>query len=148
MCLRLIPHCSILSLWVKKMPKRKKPELPEQEETVLCSTHMDDTMDATSKAPKPSRFIKIFGKSWLYARKWISNSVSVIKQIPEEDRALDINLRNEEFPSIKTLGSMWKAKLSFLKKLATIFDPFAELAIICSKLTIKTLEQGVKYLQS
>ena len=34
------------------------------------------------------------------------NGYQIQIQIPEEDRALDINLRNEEFPSIKTLGSM------------------------------------------
>ena len=44
----------------------------------------------------------------MYARKWISNSVAIIKQIPEEDSATEIDLRNEKFPSIKKLGMMWK----------------------------------------
>ena len=78
----------------------------------------------------------------------MSNPVAVIKRIPDEDRASEIDLRNEEFPSIKTLGIMWKSqediltfkydsfspnndrhtKLSFLKKLTTIFDPLGLLS--------------------
>ena len=44
----------------------------------------------------------------MYARKWISNSLVVIKKILDEDRAAEIHLRNEEFSSIKTLAIMWK----------------------------------------
>ena len=64
-----------------------------------------------------------------------------MKEIPEEDRAIEVNLKCGEFPSIKTLEILWKAsddivtfkyasdphckedqhtKQSFLKKIGTL----------------------------
>ena len=50
------------------------------------------------------------GSTGMYASKLISNSVTVIKQIPEEDGATETDSRNEEFLSIKTLAIVWKAQ--------------------------------------
>ena len=46
----------------------------------------------------------------MHARKWISNESKVLKKIPEEDREMEVNLESGEFPSVKTLGILWKAK--------------------------------------
>ncbi|XP_065677464.1 uncharacterized protein LOC136092822 [Hydra vulgaris] len=83
----------------------------------------------------------------MFARKWLSNSVEVLKIAPENDRAEHINLDSGELPAMKTLGVVWKAKpdlFSFhsvtteentvytkrilLKKMATLFDPLGFLA--------------------
>lgn len=71
------------------------------------------------------------------------NESEVLKEIPEED-AMQVNLKCGEFPPIKTLGILWKAKddaftfkdasatwckenehakQSILKNIATLFDP-------------------------
>ena len=81
------------------------------------------------------------------ARKWLSNSVAVLNQVPPEDRASEINLDNSELSSVKTLGVLWSAaddafkfqlkppsedmpitKANVLRKIATIFDPLSFLA--------------------
>ncbi|XP_004206218.2 uncharacterized protein LOC100204112 [Hydra vulgaris] len=83
----------------------------------------------------------------MFARKWLSNSVEVLKITPENDRAEHINLDSGELPAMKTLGVVWKAKpdlFSFhsvtteentvytkrvlLKKIATLFDQLGFLA--------------------
>ena len=69
-------------------------------------------MDSKSNHVEASRLYqdlsKLWGSAGMYARNWISNSVAVIKQISEEDRAAEIDLINEGFPLIKTLDIMWK----------------------------------------
>ena len=40
--------------------------------------------------------------------KWIQNSAAGIKQILEEDTAAETELRNEEFPFMKTLRLTWR----------------------------------------
>ena len=44
----------------------------------------------------------------MHARKWVSNELKVLKEIPEEDRTMEVNLKCGEFPSIKTLVILWK----------------------------------------
>ena len=38
-----------------------------------------------------------------HARKWLSNSEELLKEIPAEDRAAKVDLDNGELPSVKTL---------------------------------------------
>ena len=46
-----------------------------------------------------------------------------MKEIPEEDRAMEVNLKCGEFPSIKTCCKEdEQTKRSFLKKIITLFD--------------------------
>ena len=40
----------------------------------------------------------------MHARKWLSNSKKVLMQIPEEDRAAEVDLDKGNLPAIKTLG--------------------------------------------
>lgn len=94
----------------------------------------------------------------------ISNLVVLIKEILEKDKVAEIDVRNKAFPSIKTLGIMWKmqddiftlkydsfspnndphTKRSFFKKLATIFDPLGFLSsfVIQGKI-LKELQGGL-----
>ena len=51
-----------------------------------------------------------WGKAGMHARKWISNKSKVLKKIPGEDREMEVNLESGEFPSVKTLGILCKAK--------------------------------------
>ena len=83
----------------------------------------------------------------MHARKWLSNSPEVLSAIPVEDRASEIDLDNGELPVVKTLGILWRAKdnsfsfhssppknseiitkRSFLRAVATLFDPIGFLA--------------------
>ena len=90
--------------------KKNKNEYPLAAEIVLCSTYMDDSMDSVKtcdEAIKLYKVIRVMGKSW-YACTWVSNELEVLKEIPEEDRTMEVNLKCGEFPSIKTLVILWK----------------------------------------
>ena len=82
-------------------------------ETVLCSTYTDRIMDSDKACDKAIKlykeFSELWGKAGIYALKWILNESEVLKEIPEED-AMQVNLKCGEFPPIKTLGILWKAK--------------------------------------
>ena len=133
--------------------KKNNNEYPLAEETVLCSTYVNDSMNSVKTCDEAINLYKelseLWGKSGMYARKWVLNESEVLKESPEKDRAMEVNLKCGEFPSIKTLGILWKAseatftfkdaidpcckedehtKRSFLKKFATLFDPLGFLA--------------------
>ena len=82
-------------------------------ETVLCSNYADRIMDSDKACDKAIKlykeFSELWGKAGIYALKWILNESEVLKEIPEED-AMQVNLKCGEFPPIKTLGIIWKAK--------------------------------------
>ena len=79
----------------------------------------------------------------MLARKWLSNSSSVLADIPLDDRKAEVDLDRSQLPCTKTLGVWWLAdqdvftfketadeensmsyiKRNFLKKIATLFDP-------------------------
>ena len=46
----------------------------------------------------------------MHARKLLSNSAQVLKKIPEEDRAAEVDLDKINLSSMKTLGVLWLAK--------------------------------------
>ena len=81
-------------------------------------------------------------------------------KIPSQDRVYEINLDEDHLPSIKALGIMWLAaegvftfesqivkgkieltKCSFIKKVATLFDPLGFLSpfIIRTKVLIQEI---------
>ena len=143
--------------------KRNQDKLPLAAETVLQSTYMDDSMDSKKDNEEAIKLYEELSSMWasanMHARKWLSNSAEVIQRIPEEDRAAEIDLQSGEFPSVKALGVLWKAKedyftfkeqeleqpttthtkRSFLKKIAAIFDPLGFLApyVVCGKMLLQ-----------
>ena len=83
----------------------------------------------------------------MHARKWLSNSDEVLQDIPEEDRATEVDLSGKHLLTIKTLGVLWFAKEDmfsfkanapddskpltkryFLSTTAALFDPMGFLA--------------------
>ena len=84
----------------------------------------------------------LLSKPGMHARKWLSNSSSVLAEIPLEDRKAEVDLDRSQLPCTKTLRVWWLAdqdvftfketapensmsytKRNFLKKIATLFDP-------------------------
>ncbi|XP_068760347.1 uncharacterized protein [Montipora capricornis] len=83
----------------------------------------------------------------MHARKWLSNVPEVLQCIPTSDCATEVDLDSAELPTVKTLGVLWwpmddvfkfqvnlpgkshnQTKRSFLKKIATLFDPLGLLS--------------------
>ncbi|XP_052809477.1 uncharacterized protein LOC128237941 [Mya arenaria] len=121
-------------------------EYPLAAETVLKSTYMDDSMDSVDNDKVAIRLYKeltaLWEKAGMDARKWISNSKTVLEQIPVEHRAKTVDLQKNELPKVKTLGVTWvpeedifsfeftavdenkrMTKREYLKKISTLFDP-------------------------
>ena len=82
----------------------------------------------------------MYGVGGMEPRKWVSNSTSVLENIPSEKRAAEVDLEEGTMPSVKTLGVLWSAnddmfsfqmeevmqasltKRSLLSKVAKVFD--------------------------
>lgn len=116
-------------------------------ETVLKSTHMDDSIDSVEIVQGGIQLYKELDSLWviagMQARKWVSNSLEVVAATPEADRATELSITAGQEPVVKTLGVSWNitedtftisaanistelpvTKRNVLRKVATVFDPF------------------------
>ncbi|KAJ8051026.1 hypothetical protein HOLleu_04443 [Holothuria leucospilota] len=141
-----------------------KSDFPMAAETVYKSTYMDDSMTSVPNKEIGGELYRqlsaLWGLAGMHARKWLSNSPEVMRQIPVGDRISELRLEEGELPSIKTLGVLWKAtediftfqpnpppadylltKRNILRKLATVFDPLGFLSpfIIRGKVLLQEL---------
>ena len=77
-------------------------------ETVLKSTYMYDSMDSVGTEEQCmtlySELSTLLTKAGMHARKWLSNSPQVLKGISSQDRKSEVDLDNDQLPSMKTLG--------------------------------------------
>ena len=64
---------------------------------------------ATVEAAKEVRqqLTELGDKAGFHIHKWISQKPEVIMDIPEPDRATNVDLERREFPVTKTLGVAW-----------------------------------------
>ncbi|XP_071149222.1 uncharacterized protein [Mytilus edulis] len=134
-----------------KHAEMTKDSYPRAAETVLESTYMDDSMDSVINDEQGielyNQLSQLWAKAGMYARKWLSNSKTVLQCIPEEDRASQVDLDEGYLPSVKTLGVIWQVdndifmfkvnppavdfkftKRNILSKVATLFDPLGFIA--------------------
>ena len=128
-------------------------EYPLAAETVLKSTYMDDSMDSVFDDQQGIELYRQLSQLWkgagMRARKWLSNSPTVLNEIPSDDKASEIDLKEGHLPCTKTLGVLWEAakdaftftKRNFLSKVATLFDPLGFLSpfIIRAKVLLQDL---------
>ncbi|XP_067654160.1 uncharacterized protein [Haliotis asinina] len=84
-----------------------KREFQLAAETVLKSTYMDDCMDSVTYDETEIELHRQLSQLWtranMHARKWLSNSVKLLNEIPEKDRANEIDLVEGHLPSEKTI---------------------------------------------
>ena len=131
--------------------KKFKDTFPLAAEMVLRSTYMDDSMDSVVNEDQGIELHKqlsqLLRQAGMHARKWLSNSPRVLRDIPLQDRKAKVDLDADYLPSTKTLGVWWLSdqdvftfrenapssdvkytKRNFLKQIATHFDPIGFLA--------------------
>ena len=136
---------------LRQHAKKLQGVFPMAADTILYSTYMDDSMDSIRNEGQAVELYKqlsqLLSAAGMYARKWISNPSKVLETIPPQDRKSEVDLDTDPLPCAKTLGVWWQAdedaftfkenapednvlytKRSFLKKIATLFDPVGFLA--------------------
>ena len=148
--------------------RRYRTEYPLAAETVLQSTYMDDSLGNVEGEAKGIELFhqlsELWAKSGMHARKWVSNSNEVMAIIPEEDRATEVNIRDNSDTVITTLGLQRNStedafvipatpvssdypitKRNVLKKVATVFDPLGLVSpfIVQEELCFKNCGIGV-----
>jgi len=131
---------------IQEHARANQEVFPMAAQTVLKSTYMDDSLDSVMNDVDGVELYKQLAALWkkagMHARKWISNSSSVMSEIPPGDRATGMDIKDGGLSTTKTLGVAWSAaadvftfkvipakadfcftKRNVLKKVATIFDP-------------------------
>ena len=140
----------LAQLVLQQHAEKNKDPYPLAADTIENVTYMVDSMDSAvddQQAIELYRQLKeLYEKADMHPHKWLSNSRNVLEQIPPEERASKVQLENDQLPSIKTLGLQWFAeedvftftgqfsketqltKRTFLKRIASLFDPVGFLA--------------------
>lgn len=144
--------------------RRHRTEYRLAAETVLQSTYMDDSLDSVEEEQEGIELYRQLSALWekagMHARKWVSNSKSVMAVIPEEDRATEVNISGNKDAVTTTLGLQWNStedefvvpataapveypitKRSVLKKVMTVFDPLGLVSpfIVQAKIMLQEL---------
>ena len=77
-------------------------------ETIEKSTYMDDSMDIVHTEEQGIELFHqlsdFLSKAGMHARKWLSNSSSVLAEIPLEDRKAEVDLDRSQLPCTKLSG--------------------------------------------
>ena len=144
---------------IQEDARKHQNQFPAAAETVLESTYMDDSMDSTVDEQNAIDLYRQLSELWeragMHARKWLSNSTHVLKEVPQEDRLSKVDFNHEDLPSTKTLGVVWIAeadvftfktkppetdlpltKRNVLKNVATLFDP---LGLVRAKILLQVM---------
>ena len=84
---------------------------PLAAETVLQSTYMDDSMDSVVNKDQGielhRQLSQLLTQAGMHAKKWLSNSPRVLRDIPLQDFKAEVELDADYLPSKKTLGVRW-----------------------------------------
>ena len=91
--------------------KKFKDTFPLTAETVLRSTYMDDSMDSVANEYQGielhRQLSQLLRQAGMHARKRLSNSPRVLRDIPLQDRKAEVDLGADYLPCTKTLGVWW-----------------------------------------
>ena len=94
--------------------RKHKEQYPLAAETVLKSTYMDDSIDSVENTEDGVKLYHelndLWAKASMQARKWVSNSSTVMKAIPEDDRDYELTINDGQNPTTKTLGLAWNSQ--------------------------------------
>jgi hypothetical protein len=103
----------VAQLVAQEHARKHSQQLPLGAEAIQKSTYMDDSMDSKSNDAAGIQLYPELSQLWktagLHCRKWLSNSAAVLREVPEGERASEIDLEEGHIPSIKTLGILWIA---------------------------------------
>ena len=81
---------------------------------ILLQMYTDDIMtsletyDEAIKAREQLR--ELLGKAGFKIRRWCSNRPKVLRDVPVEDRVVNVNIEESELPCMKALGVQWNVE--------------------------------------
>ena len=150
-CLGSTPLLSMHFFVLQHHAKEFKDTFPLAAGTVLRSSYMDDSMDSVANEDQGIELHRqlshLLRQARRHARKWLSNSPRVLRDIPLQDPKAEVDLDADYLRSTKTLGVWWLSdqdvftlkenapssnvkytKRNFLKQIATLIDPIGLLA--------------------
>ena len=112
-----------------------KEEFPLAAETVKKS--MDDSLDSGKTVATAIELFRqlpgLWGKAGMLPRKWLSNSPAVLKVIPKDHLAAEVDLDRHSLPAAKTLGLLWLAtsdRFSFQVSAGPITTQFTKRTVL------------------
>ena len=150
--------------------RKYETRYPRAAEAIIKSTYMDDTLDSVASLDQARQLkrdlITVWGNAGMEVKKWASNSMELMEETPESERAKGVQIDDGSQIAVKTLGMRWNAgtddftfeirpfnrenvtKRNLLSWLARIFDPLGMLSpytIIGKMLMQKTWITGVEW---
>ncbi|XP_064646214.1 uncharacterized protein LOC135499400 [Lineus longissimus] len=152
----------LAQLVIRTHAEKHSSEYPLAAEACRRSLNMDDALPSVDHVPiaKAMRreLTELLGKAGFAIRKWMSNNIEVLKDVPEESRSPGIvDLEESDLPCQKPLGVLWNAekdvigykhkaveviivtKRTALSLVARLFDPLQLLApyVIRAKMVLQ-----------
>ena len=96
--------------------REMQEKCPRACEAILESTIMDDVLDSVDSKDEAKRLIEdvkaIYEASGMKIHKWHSNDISILRNIPEDQRSKHLRVQGTDVmtePEFKTLGLRWSA---------------------------------------
>ena len=147
----------------RKNAELHKENYPKAVQTVLDATYMDDSMDSVENEEAAIRLHYeldgLWDKAGMKTHKWLSNSSKVMEIISNPGPMQPFKIGDTEKSITRTLGIVWKpetdcftfelknddieqyTKRSFLKRVASVFDPLGFITpfVLTAKILIQEL---------
>ena len=90
-----------------------KTTFPEAADTVDNAMYVDDILDSCETISEATdlrrQTTELIAGAGFTLKKWMSNEVQVIEDIPVEDRLPGLKIQDGSLPAMKTLGVLWRA---------------------------------------
>ena len=123
---RYCPYCAQY-VW-QQHARDHKDQYPSAAEAVLKNCYMDDLMSYVKSIEEArtmrKQITELGDKAGFHVRKWISHRPEVVQDIPDQDRATEIDLGKTVLPTTKTLGVLWNAHdMTRRQVLVPVFSP-------------------------
>ena len=99
---------------VRQHAKDNRDDYPLEVAIIQSQMYMDDIMtsletdDEAIKARDKLR--ELLGRAGFNIRRWCSNGLEVLRDVPVEDRVANANIEVSELPCMKALGVRWNAE--------------------------------------
>ncbi|XP_065368797.1 uncharacterized protein LOC135961232 [Calliphora vicina] len=147
-----------------------KTDFPYESKLLISDSYVDDIISGANSLERAitlqRNLCSLLGKGRCNLRKWITNSVELLGEIPEEHREKSLTLKFDRDNVVKTLGIQWNtttdsfsfkvnidqtrpvSKRTILSETASLYDPLGWLTpstVIAKSLFKELWEKGIDW---